>query len=101
MVDSNGRQSCPMEKCGSAEFQFFRYFRQRLLTNEGRQSQNTTIMWWSLYYADGMFRPLHWAIFRSNLLCRRLYSVFFTTKVAHYNFNEISLFCCTVLLAKL
>jgi len=45
-------------------------------TNEGRQSQNTTIMWWSLYYADNKFRPLYWAIFRSNLRWRRIYSVF-------------------------
>jgi len=61
----------------------------------------TPIMWWSLYYADSMFRPLYWAIFRSNLRWTRLYSVFLQPKVAHYNFNEISLFCGTVLLAKL
>jgi len=32
-------------------------------------------MWWSLYYADAMFPPLYWAIFRSNLQWRKLYSV--------------------------
>jgi len=58
-------------------------------------------MWWTLYYADDMFRPLYRAIFRSNLCWRRLYSVFLQPEVAHYNFNKILLFCSTVLLAKL
>jgi len=35
-----------------------------------------------------------------NLRWRRLYSVFLQPKVSHYNLNEISLFCGTVLLAK-
>jgi len=52
------------------------------MTNEGRQSQNTIVMRWSLYYADDIFRPSYWAIFRSNLRSRKLYSVFFTNKVS-------------------
>jgi len=81
------------------KYNYYESFKQqKQLSYEGRQSQNTTIMWWSLYYADDVFRPLYWAIFRSNLHWRRLYSVFLQPKVAHYNF-EISSFCGTVLLA--
>ena len=34
-------------------------------------------MWRSLYYADDTFRPLYWAISRSNLHWRKVYSVFY------------------------
>jgi len=48
-----------------------------------------------------MFQPLYWAIVRSKLALEKTIECFLQPKVTHYNFNEVSLFCGTGLLAKL
>ena len=49
---------------------------------------NTQLKKRNIYYIDNMFRPLCWAIIRSTVFQRRLYSVVFTYVIST---NEISL----------
>jgi hypothetical protein len=53
----------------------------------------------NIYYIDNIFRPLYWAIIRSMVFQRRLYSVVFTRTYV-ISTNEISLLTWTMIIVE-
>jgi hypothetical protein len=63
------------------KFQYHFFFKFRnprcvgYIKNEASGRVNTQLKYRNIYYIDNMFRPLYWAIIRSTVFQRRLYSL--------------------------